>query len=120
MRSLNIRGVSLLSLCTVLCVAGRCETPIVFSSADIELTLHHIVVSSASPATDFLPQVPNLGKAENWKIRLKGIDIPVTSVLVDVDQRGVHIDFPPGYFSVFDAGDIPAGDLVVLYVPTTA
>lgn len=120
MRSSSIRSVKLVWLCTLLPVIGFSEGSIAFSSADIELGLHHIIVSSSSPAKDFLREVPKLAKPDNWKIQFKSLGIPVRSVSVDVDQRGVHIDFAPSAFSVFDAADIPKGDLVVLYVPATS
>jgi hypothetical protein len=98
---------------------ARGQEPVKLSSADLELNLNHIVVSSSSPAKDFNAALSELGKSGNWNIKLRGTEIKIVDLSIDLANRAIYLDYRPGSFSVLDNADIPKGDLTVTYSQVT-
>src|SRR2546429_8172071 len=106
MRSLKTRATSLLSAGVLLPLLAHGAGPVKLTSADLDLQHHKIVVASGSNEEDFLAALPDLAKPQSWSLRVKPNQLPISSVAVDVPNRAIDLNFKPGTFQVFDAGDI--------------
>jgi len=126
MRSSIIRPTNLRALFVLLPAAALAQD-LKLQGGPLDLNNAFISITSQATKDVFEPALPQIVKPSNWEVieqtsAPKGERpavtrrIQVREVIVEIDTRGIRLHFAPAAFNVFDASDIPDGELWVEFM----